>query len=151
MPNSSLDHSLKVHWFIIKVYDQRGPSGTQLYFLKWDNLRWDLRLKYDWYFKYRAALLQVKYPRATVDCYWGNDSATGKTRQQLLRAKITNKKGRITSYKNKIERIRSNWDGLFEPEVLPMFNKLVDKLAEMEDELIEMQYEFESNSTTATK
>lgn len=57
-------------WFRIKVYTKRG--GEMVETLYWELLPFEVRMKWDWYFKYRAALLQVKYPRFVVDCIWGN-------------------------------------------------------------------------------
>ena len=49
-----------VHWYIVKVLNDKREVVECL---KWSGLKWELRIKYDWYFKYRAALLQIKYPR----------------------------------------------------------------------------------------
>lgn len=100
-----------VHYFVIKVYDKIG--GNLIEFLKWDNLKWELRCKYDWYFKYRAALAQVKYPKYEVAISWGNEPATGRTLQEIKVAKIRSKKAKVTEFQNKLAKYKGNWDSLF--------------------------------------
>jgi hypothetical protein len=82
-----------VHWFNIKVIDNKREIVE---FISWSGMKWELRLKYDWYFKYRAALLQVKYPKFEVKIYWGNEPATGKNLEEIKRGKIRAKKSKLT-------------------------------------------------------
>jgi len=56
----------------IKVYSR--PNRFILESKCWDGMRYDTRLKFDWYFRYRAALLQIKYPRAVVELYHGKEN-----------------------------------------------------------------------------
>jgi hypothetical protein len=99
-----------VHFFNIKVINSKRES---IEFLSWSGLKWDLRLKYDWYFKYRAALLQVKYPKFEVQVFWGNEPATGKTLQEIIQGKIRSKKSKITEFKNKLSKFENSWSSLF--------------------------------------
>ena len=85
------------YYFNIKVY---GPGRELVECLSYSGLRWELRLKWDWYFKYRAALLQVTYPRHTVEIFQGSEPATGKTLEQLENNKIVALKGKITRANN---------------------------------------------------
>jgi hypothetical protein len=124
-----------VHYYCIKVYEKRGMPSVES--LSWTGLRWELRLKYDWYFKYRAALLQVRYPRYVVDCIWGNEPATGKSLEQIRQNKIRNKKAKITEYKNKLELARKHWSSLF-----PIDDDIVYKRAEAKiNRLVQELYE----------
>ena len=52
-----------VHWVLIEVCKK---YGDKVEFIKWSDLPFSVRNKWDWYFKYRAALLQVKYPKYYV-------------------------------------------------------------------------------------
>lgn len=87
------------YYFNIKVY---GPGREIVECLSWAGLRYELRLKWDWYFKYRAALLQVQYPKHTVEILHGSEPATGKTLEQLESNKLIALKGKITRAKNKL-------------------------------------------------
>ena len=121
-----------VHWFNIKVINHKREI---IEFLSWSGLKWELRLKYDWYFKYRAALLQVKYPKFEVQTYWGNEPATGKTLEAIRQDKIRAKKSKITQYKNKLELAKATWSSLFPIEDDIDYQRAVEKIKRLEFEL----------------
>lgn len=100
-----------VHWVTIKGYKERGDGVTE--FLRWNNLRWKLRQKYNWYFKYRAALMQVQHPKWYIDIHWGNEPATGKTLIQIIEAKIVAKKRNITKIENNLQLAKQHWTEMF--------------------------------------
>ena len=120
-----------VQWSNIKVINKREIVEFQ----SWSGLKWKLRLKYDWYFKYRAALLQVKYPKFEVQTYWGNEPATGKTLEEIRNAKIRAKKSKITEYKNKLEKAKTTWSSLFPIEDDIDYQRAVEKINRLEFEL----------------
>lgn len=122
-----------VHWFNIKVINNKREIVE---FLSWSGLKWDLRLKYDWYFKYRSALLQVKYPKFEVQTFWGNEPATGKTLEEIRTAKIRAKKSKITGYKNKLEKAKQNWSSLFPIEDDINYQRAIEKIKRLEFELL---------------
>lgn len=120
-----------VHYFIIKVKNDKRET---IQFLSWSGLRFDLRMKYDWYFKYRAALLQVKYPKFQIDVFWGNEPAHGKTLEQIRTSKIRAKKAKITEIKNKLQKAKDSWSSLFPIEDDYHYQKAVSKLKRVEFE-----------------
>lgn len=138
-----------VHYFHIKVFDLKREKVETL---SWSGLVWDLRLKYDWYFKYRAALLQVKYPRFKVETSWGNVPAEGKTLERIRQNKIKSKKATITKYKNRLnsykqefEDYKSGYTLLFPIESELLYQKFVasidlaeSKIKRLENELHQM-------------
>lgn len=122
------------HFYSIKVYDmQRNMVECVI----WDSLKWHVRLKYDWYFKYRAALFQVKYPKNKVDVSWGNIPLLTKEEEENIRLKntIRAKKAKITELKNKLQLARDNWNLLFPIEEDVLYIKCVAKIKEKENEL----------------
>jgi len=123
-----------VHFVVIKVYDKRG--GTLIELLKWTGLKWELRIKYDWYYRYRAALLQVKYPKFEVNTIWGNEPATGKTLQEIRQSKIRARKAKITEYKNKLEKFKKSWVSIFPFEDDQYYQRAVHKISRLEAELL---------------
>ncbi len=125
-----------VHWFNIKVIDD---SRAIIEFVSWSGLKWELRLKYDWYFKYRAALLQVKYPRFEVQVQWGNEPAKGKTLEELRQAKIIAKKATITKYKNKLQRAKETWSDIFPIEDDIHYIRSVEKINRLENEFKQLK------------
>lgn len=121
-----------VHWFKVIVINEKRET---IECLLWSGLKWEIRLKWDWYFKYRAALLQVKYPRMEVISTWGNEPATGKTLDEIKRDKVRRKKAKITEYKNNVERVKRNWTSLFPIEDDPHYNAALRKISNLEKEL----------------
>lgn len=125
-----------VHWFSAKVIDSKRQMVERFY---WGGLRWDLRLKYDWYFKYRAALLQVKYPRLEVQVTWGNEPAKGKTLEQIQQSRITSKRSQLTKYRNRLEKAKKSWLSVFPIEEDDGYKKAVEKIKQLETELKTLQ------------
>jgi len=120
------------HWVVIKVWDKLGDNVLEL--MRWDDLPWNTRVKFNWYFTYRAALLQVKYPKAIIDHRWGNNG-NERTPEQDLQNKIRSKKSKITEYKNKLQLAREQWDSLYPIEEDLIYKKAVTKIDKLENEL----------------
>lgn len=129
------------YWVVIKVRKKLG--GEQVEFLKWNDLRYELRLKYDWYFKYRAALLQVKYPKYHVELAFGDEPVTQKQFEDVLLGKIAARKRKIAQHQSSLFAARQNWNELFPIEQHPDYvkateklNRLIKELEDLEDELL---------------
>lgn len=129
--------SMVGHWVAISARTKMG--GDMIEHLRWDNMSFDVRCKWDWYFKYRAALIQVKYPRADVQCIEGHDAATVNILENIKSNQIRAKKGKISEIKNKIEKARENWNELFAIEDDEMYQKAMAKLMRLRAELNEME------------
>ncbi|HPV55484.1 MAG TPA: hypothetical protein PKW61_00030 [Tenuifilaceae bacterium] len=136
MPKSMFQQNKEyfvLHYFTIKVLDK---SRNSVEFLKWANLRFELRVKYDWYFKYRAALLQIKYPKHTVQTHWGSEPALGKFLENLKRNKIIAKKRKITEFENKLKLAEKNWNSLFPIHEDIFYQKATAKIERLKKELV---------------
>lgn len=138
----------RLFWYRINVLTKRGGERAET--LYWEMLPFQVRTKWDWYFKYRAALLQVKYPRFEVDQHWGS---VEKVDAEEIRRKndITRLKGKITKLSNKAEEIekeaaamRKNWNQLFPIEEDPEFNRLHIQLAAIDMKGKELLKELET-------
>lgn len=121
-----------VHWYKIKVIDEKRNIVETM---GWSGLLWELRLKYEWYFRYRAALLQVKYPKYEVQTFWGNEPAVGKSLDDVKQNKIKAKKAKITKFKNKLERYKEEWNSMFPVEQDLHYQNAVNKINKLEFEL----------------
>ena len=139
---------LMSYYYIIKVYTKLGGDLVEL--KRWDNLRFDTRIKYDWYFTYRAALLQVKYPKYLVNCKWGHEPATAKTLEQLKARKVTNLKSRITKYKNRLEdykqqfeQYKKSYRALFPMVNEDLYKHFVTNIEVAEARILKLETEFQ--------
>ena len=125
----------RTHWVRISLSEKLGSEEKlRLY---WE-VPWRLRIKYNWYFKYRAALLQVQNPKLYVEMTWGNfDNLSVEERTAIdKRNKIIAKKRKITEFENKIELAKNTWDELFPIEEDKMYKLAVEKLSRLKTELI---------------
>lgn len=128
------------HWVIIKVFDchYHNPHYPIIEFIKWDKLTWAVRMKWNWYFRYRAALLQVAYPKKYVELTWGNYPALSDAEKEKidLQNKIQGKKATITKYKNKLQEYEKNWNSLFPIEGDLPYIAAIEKIKKLEFELL---------------
>ena len=81
--------------------------------LLWFDLPYNLRLKWDWYFSYRAALFQVQFPRFDVQLIYSRYQAKDTSLKRLLNNQLINKKGKLTHYQNQIKLAQLHWNSLF--------------------------------------
>lgn len=120
----TVDH--KVYWCGIRVLEKHG--GKRLEVLKWDNLRFELQVKYQWYFRYRAALLQVKYPRAIVELTTGDKKPDAHRAVHLAHNRLRARKAKVTEFNNKLDKLKESWNSLFPLEEDPKFNLVQQKI-----------------------
>lgn len=129
-----------VHWVLIKVYDRRGGNLLQL--MRWDDMRFETRNKWDWYFRYRAALAQVQHPRAYVEFAWGHGEPTAHTKVQMELNRISAKRRKITEYRNKLTKAEANWNSLFPIQEDQLYQRAVHKITCLERDLKQMEATF---------
>lgn len=99
--------TLVVHWYFIKVLNENHEI---IDFIKWENLPYNIRTKYNWYFKYRAALLQVKYPKYSIETCWGSEPAEGKSLEDIKKNILISKKRLISKFENKLNFAIKEWN-----------------------------------------
>ncbi len=134
--NTALNVSDVVFYYNVKVLNNNRETVE---YLSWQNLSWRIRRKYDWYFKYRTALLQVKYPKFEVQVYHGNEPATGKSLEEIIKLKIRGKKGKITEYKNKLDKYKKSWNSLFSIEDDDGYKLAIERIKKLESELSDLE------------
>lgn len=133
---------MKKHWLIIKVYAGQYPTSDMIAFKKWEWLPWEVRCKWDWYFKYRAALFQVQYPKSLVTVHSGQHE---KTKEQIdsdaIKFKIAAKRAAITKTENLIKQSENEWNArneLFPITEYGPYKKAMAKLEMLKQELTEL-------------
>jgi hypothetical protein len=126
-------------WYIIRCYTKFG-NGDLITQLRWDNLTFEVRTKWHWYFEYRAALIKVKYPKSYIEQTWGKKEITNESPEQLIRYKIKKRrtvlKRKITQFKNAIKDYEDKQEQLLIPDFLnEKYLRTTKKLKEYEKEL----------------
>ena len=106
----------------------------------------DFYMRWQWYFKYREALLRVQNPHSFIELSNGGyeyilpeEQHKKKVYNLLLAAKR-----KLTQYKRAIEYAKENWDQLFPMEEHPQYIRVMDKLKYYEDRVIILSNEYES-------
>lgn len=130
----------------LKVRTKRA-NGENIAFHKWEDLTLQLLVRYDWYFKYRAALYQVKYPKAFVEYSRFKHEAKGNQLQIALRNRWIAKKRKVTEWTNRIARAEAEYNELFPIEEHKVYIKAVAKLAKLKLEFIEMNEKYMDSLT----
>ena len=120
---------------IIKVYDgEHRALGPQI-IQRWDGYTLEQFQRWTWYFRYRAALLQIKYPRHIVELKTGSFDAKPKLKSQIIKKRITAKKRQITKTMNLLAKAEKHWDELFPIHEDELYKKAVTKLGRLKTEL----------------
>lgn len=131
-------------YWIITVNTKFG-NGERVEFLKWEDYSFEQFSRWKWYFKYRAALLQVQYPKYHVESSWGKKESEGRTKEDILKSRIRSKKAKITEFTRKLNKAVETWDQLFPIENDLMYKKAVGKLDRLKMELLELQNELKND------
>lgn len=131
---------------VIKLYDTPYKSSGAHLITGWTNLRFSTFVRFKWYFRYRAALVQVEHPKQFVELFeWSvivDEDENEKRRH--LRAKITSAKAKVTEISNKIERAKQQWQSLLFPiENEPAYISAMEKLNQKKFDVVRLTAEYE--------
>lgn len=132
------------HWVTITAHTKLG--GELICVASWDEMTFDQRLKWDWYFKYRAALMQVQNPKAYVNMSWGHNEAKGRTVKNNTENRLIAAKRKLTEYRNKLNRYVDQWNctlQIFPIEDDPSYKFAIKKIKEKECLVNNLQIEVE--------
>lgn len=93
----------RTFWVTIKVYGGKYPTDQILEIYSWKG-PWHVRKKWNWYFKYRAALFQVQNPKNLVEFFCGSEEPDLRTRRDFIKLKIVTTKRMLTKLTNELEK-----------------------------------------------
>jgi hypothetical protein len=114
-----------VYYYVIKVFNKHRDL---IEYLDWSNMPMHTRNQFNWYFKYKAALLQVKYPRYEVVCLWGSEEPKGILAKIMARNRVIAKKRKLTEYTNKLQNAIDTWNELIPIQEHPYWCKVQNKI-----------------------
>jgi hypothetical protein len=133
------DSYSKLYGFIIIVYAGKFANSNRLETLKWDNLRFDLAVKYKWYFEYRTALLRVKYPK---NCIVANPIFCEMTKKGTLdniKSSLANARKNYTKNQNLLNKAVENWNSLFPIVDDVNYKKAFSKVQLLKSKVLELE------------
>lgn len=116
---------------------------TVLESYRWERMSSELQKKWAWYFRYRCALLQIKYPRATImhESY-RSDFQHPDCISYMLKCKISARKRKISMAETQLNNLRKN--ELFGIETDPRYPATIAKIDEWKDALAKMEDEYQA-------
>ena len=96
-----------------------------------------------WYWRYREALLRVKFPRHYIQLDHGTYDYVPSSEEKIK--KLTNqvraKKGKVTEYTTKLQLIKNSWNEIFPIEDDIRYKNTVAAIDKKKFELAEMEAE----------
>lgn len=134
-----MDGTYSFKWgYYITVYDSPYPY-TVLEYYKWENLSFELFIKYKWYFEYRYALLRIKYPKFRIEHNQLKRDLNQKEKKSLFENRLIGKKRTLTKYRNALKLFEKNWSSLFPIMEDEQYQMALVKISRVENELKEME------------
>lgn len=130
----------KLFWYKISVKPRQGLDPIKT--LIWSDLPFELRTKYEWYFRYRAALLQVQYPKMHVQIDFGSSEGSAVQKANSMKNLIVKRKAQVTEWTSKIEKAKKHWNSLFPIEEDIYYKRAIAKLEKVEFELKELEEQY---------
>src|SRR4051812_27379087 len=112
--------------FYIKITSGKYQGDMKTVYYR-NGLPFQIYNKWMWYYKYRAALEQVKNPRFHVELHYGSYDYVPTAEQEAVTFAnlIKGKKATITKYERKLQMAEQTWCQLFPIEEDAMYLKCV--------------------------
>ena len=123
------------------IHQENSLSAKPKQVLRWVDLPWDVRKKWDWYFTYRAALAQVQNPKSKVVRHDWTVDPTPEDVILLKKKEISAAKGQVTKIENLLNKARKHWNKLFPIEEDILYQRSIAKYNVKMQNLIELEIE----------
>jgi hypothetical protein len=127
-----IDQTRARFWVKILGYPAGLHNSQPQLLHRWDGLPYQVRLRWDWFFRYKAARFQVEHPHWCIELSHGridhimtDEEAAAKALADKLQAA----KGRYTKILNRVSAFRAEYTGLFYIEEDPVYQKLIGLLS----------------------
>lgn len=142
--NKELIHTAAYRYsvYILKFYKWKGCQREVV--KVYSNLRFEMLDKYAWFFRRKAALLQLENPK-NVYAFQIIKEATKQELEHFkikkLKNKIRSAKGKLTQNNRKLEKAKKEWSSLFPIEEDASYIRTIEYLRKKEFALNSMQAE----------
>lgn len=115
-----------------------GSDGKVAYFR--DGLTYELINKYMQYFRYRAALVQVKHPKQHVEIRtFSHEPKSVDAELQFTKNKLRAAKAKLTEWSNKVSKYKFAWCSLYPIEDDAAYQKAMLKIEKQKNRIIELE------------
>lgn len=123
-----------LHKVVIKLYEKSYETGNYIIVRKWEDFQFNQVSKWNWYFRYIAAKIQIEHPHRLVELshvkYEVEDQ--NKKAQQILTNRLRSAKSKLTEWNNKIKQFESSYNEIFPINEHPVYRKAKQKIKEKE-------------------
>jgi hypothetical protein len=136
---------VNVGWlrYTVTLVSYEGCEGINKKIVRqWPGLRFELAIKYQWYFRRVAALHQLQYPRHIVGFEWSRMASQEEkeiSEKKSLKDKIVAAKSKVTQAENQLRDLKAGWKELFPIEQHPKWEATQKKLREKQTQLEMME------------
>ena len=134
-------YELKNCRYTIWIVSSNCGGGSILKHRQWTGLRLQQLTKYSWYFRYRAALIQIENPKFYIYFSINKTYEIYDQRTELIQTiknKLTNAKGKLTQATLRINTAKTAWNSLFPIEEHPSYIKMTDELEKRKERILEL-------------
>lgn len=136
----------------IKIHRCTFPCSDAKLAHHWTGYRFDNFMRWKWYFRYRAALLQVQNPKCYIEMkeYQYDVELDKKEAERHHRAKLTAARRKLTEAINKVERGKKEWNKLFSFEEYPDYQRASEIIEGYKARIVRLEEEINAKYPTAT-
>lgn len=124
----------------IKLHRLSCFASDSKLMLSWDNYPFNLFMKWRWYFRYRAALIQVQYPRQAVEIIefqW--QLSEEETAKISIKNKYVKAKADLTKFQNRLQAAKDKWNLLFPIEDDITYKKALERIELQKSKIQELE------------
>lgn len=126
-----------------------GVHGIDTHCLKiWQGLRFDTYMKFRWYFRYVAARIQMRYPKALVEVVPFKVAyvlSEQEQKRKSIKDRITRTKASITQVQKALDNMHASWSELFPIEQDTTWIAGVKKLEFLNTKLNNLENQWQEN------
>lgn len=118
--------------------------GYDLLYLRRD-LPANVYFKWEWFFRYRAALYQIETPKIPIG-FKCAPYTIGRTREEVLKIKhnrMIADKRMITKLDNELKNVIENWSELWPIDQHPKWGKTIEKIEKYRSDYVKSKSDYE--------
>ncbi|ARK13024.1 hypothetical protein A6C57_23295 [Fibrella sp. ES10-3-2-2] len=129
---------------LLHRFDHHSSDYTLLHY--WKDFNFHQFNKWKWFFRYRAALAQVKHPTRFVEIATFSYTyvPSAEELRKRLKDRLTAKKAKLTTYLNKLAAYEKAWTSMFPITDDIPYQLALAKIEKVRRELDEMQREYDN-------
>ena len=123
-------------------------GGEVLQCLEWTGNNLERFVRWKWYYRYRAALLQTQNPKMYVEIdHTPVKNNSQKDVVEILKRRVSARKSQLSKWKNLLKKAEENWNQLFPIQEDPNYKKSISKIKYNQGELNQVMKQLEKEKS----